>query len=275
MAEPTRRTLLASAAALLAGAPAPLEIAYGRARLQRLDVYPDLALAGAPMLLFVHGGAWGTGDKRDVHALPLYARRHGFLLASTGYRLGAGAAAAAEDTAAAAAWLLAHGDRFGGDTRRLCLAGHSAGGHLAALIAIDPRFLARHGRAGDDLAGVIGLDGAGYDAARELAGMAAVMPAQELALWTRAFGDRAAALSPTRLVRPGGRYPPLLLFYTDHPGARRSCLSLAAALRGAGGRAAVVEAPGETHAEIDARFGLPGDAVGELAARFVAVGALP
>jgi acetyl esterase/lipase len=277
LAEPTRRAVLAAAAPwlLAAAAPGPAEVAYGPAPRQRLDVYPQAGLAAAPMLLFVHGGAWGTGDKRDVYALPDYARRHGVLLASAGYRLGIGAEGAAQDVAAAAAWLLAGGARWGGDPARLFVAGHSAGGHLAALAAIDPRYLSAHGRTGADLAGVIGLDGAGYDAARELPGMARVMPASELALWRRAFGDRAAALSPTRLVRPERAYPPFLLVYTDHPGGRLGCVGLAGALRAAGGRAAVVEAPDRTHDGLLVRFGLAGDPYGELAARFIASGALP
>jgi acetyl esterase/lipase len=226
------------------------------------------------MLLFIHGGAWTTGDKRDVGALPAYARRHGFLLASAGYRLGAGADKAAEDVAAATAWLLDNGARFGGDQKRLFLMGHSAGGHLAALVAIDPQYLAAHGHAPADLAGVIGLDGAGYDAAADVAAMSRLMHPSDIAAWTQAFGGRAAALSPTRLVRPDGRYPPFLLFYTDHPGARRFCLDLAARLRATGDRAAVVDAPGKSHDAINTDMGLPGDPAGERAAQFITAGRL-
>jgi acetyl esterase/lipase len=254
--------------------PAAIAIPYGPAPLQRLDLYAQAGLAAAPTLLFVHGGAWGSGDKRDVYALPDYARRHGFLLASAGYRLAIGAGKAAEDVSAAIAWLLANAARYGGDPRRLFVAGHSAGGHLAALVAIDPHYLAAHDRAPADLAGVIGIDGAGYDAASELPHMEAIMRPSDVALWTRAFAGDAAALSPVRQVRLGQRYPPFLLFYTDHPGGRFYCEALGARLRAAGGVAAVVEAPGDTHVQINLRFGRVGDPVGERAARFVATGAL-
>jgi acetyl esterase/lipase len=251
-----------------------LEVAYGPGPLQRLDIYPRAGQAGAPILLFVHGGAWTTGDKRDVGALPEYARRHGFLLASAGYRLGAGADKAAEDVAAATARLLDNAARWGGDPNRLFLMGHSAGGHLAALIAIDPQYLAAQGHAPADLAGVIGVDGAGYDAASDLAAMSRLMRPADIAGWTRAFGDRASALSPTRLVRPDGHYPPFLLFYTGHPSARRFCLDLAVRLRAAGDRVVVVDAPGKSHEEINTDIGLPGDPAGERAANFLSTGQL-
>jgi arylformamidase len=273
---PSRRnvlTLIAATPWLAAAAPAPLEVAYGADLAQRLDIYPRPGLAAAPMLLFVHGGAWTVGDKRDVYALPEFAGRHGLLLASANHRPGVGAAKAAEDVAAAAAWMLSEAPRYGGDARRLFLMGHSSGGHLAALVGVDPQYLAARGRSPADLAGVIGVDGAGYDAASQLPAMRRRLPPSEIAMWTRAFGDAAAALSPVRLVRPGRRYPPFLLFYTDHPGARRYCQELAAALAAAGDAVAVVEAPGKTHDEINIDLGRPGDDAGERAARFIVTGA--
>jgi len=124
----------------------------------------------------------------------------------------------------------------------------------------------------EDLAGVIGVDGAGYDAVTELAGMARRLRPSEFAQWTTAFGDHGAALSPIRLVRPDGRYPPFLLLYTDHPGGRRFSQQLAAALAAAGDRAAVVEAPGKSHDAINIDLGQRGDPAGERVALFIATG---
>jgi len=271
---PRRRVLAGIAAAPLVATAAtgPVEFAYGPDPAQRLDVYPQAGLARAPMLLFAHGGAWTVGDKRDVHALPAFAQRRGFLLASTNHRPGVGAEMAAQDAAAATAWMFREGPRYGGDARRAFLMGHSSGGHLAALVGVDPRFLAPYGRSPTDLAGVIGVDGAGYDAVIELSGMARRLPPSEFAQWTTAFGERAAALSPIRLVRPDRRYPPFLLLYTDHPGGRRFSQELAAALAAAGDAVAVVEAPGKSHDAINVDLGRPGDPAGERAARFIATG---
>jgi acetyl esterase/lipase len=273
---PTRRAaLLALAAAPLAAAapPAPVEVAYGAHPRHRLDLYPRPGLARAPMLLFVHGGGWRFGDKRGVGALPAFAERHGLLLASANYRLApeVNARGCAEDVAAAAAWLLAHGAEHGGDPGRLFLMGHSAGAHLVALVGIDPAYLAARGRKPSDLAGVIPVDGAGYDAPRQMAdegGGPLLGP-----MYQGAFGTEAAALSPTLLVRPGRAYPPYLIFHVARRRtSREQSEVLAAALRAAGGRAEVVAGPGETHMTINRSMGEPGDPEGERAARFILQG---
>ncbi len=63
------------------------EIAYGpKGHEQKLDVYSQSGLANAPVFVFIHGGAWERGDKRNVNDLPAYAERNGFLLISAGYR---------------------------------------------------------------------------------------------------------------------------------------------------------------------------------------------
>lgn len=278
-----RRTLLGLAAALalpaaLAAGPALAadEIAYGPDPLQRLDVYPAAGLKQAPVLIFVHGGGWRRGDKKMVGTLVDYAVRHGLLLVSVNYRLSPAvdAGGGAQDVAAAVAWVKANAARYGADPSRVFLSGHSAGAHLAALIAIDTSYLGKHGLKPSDLAGVIPIDGAGYDVAAQMQtlggrrGMLADM-------YRQAFGDRAAELSPTLLIRPGVAYPPFLIFHVaSRPDARTQSNGLAAALRRAGGKAEVVAAPDETHMTIKRDFGDAGDPEGERAARFIATGRL-
>jgi acetyl esterase/lipase len=275
MTATTRRRalcLMSAPFAAAAAAPGPAEIAFGADPRQKLDLYARPGLTGAPMLLFVHGGGWTFGDKRAVNALPDFARRHGLLFASTNYRMSpqVRAGGSAEDVAAAAAWLVENGPRSGGDQKRLFLMGHSAGAHLVALVGVDPRYLQGRRRSPSDLAGVIAVDGAGYDAraqeeewaSRPLLGR----------MYRDAFGPEAAALSPTLLVREGQAYPPFLLFYTDRPAAQKRAEELAGRLRGAGGVAAVVEAPGKSHLSINRDMGRSGDPEGERAARFIETG---
>lgn len=239
-------------------------ISFGSHPLQALDLYPGPD-EGA-VLLFVHGGGWSRGERGMVHDLPAYAARHGLTLASTSYRLvpEVSAREAAADVAAAVARLKQ--DLPG---RPLFLMGHSAGAHLAALVGVDPDYLGAHGLAPAAIAGVILLDGAGYDATGDRGGG---MVGRALGrMYERAFGAAAAALSPTLRVGPGRVYPPYLIF---HIASRRDSAAqsrgLAEALVRAGGRAEVVVAPDDSHREINVGFGAPGDPEGERAARFIA-----
>ena len=278
-----RRVLLGLAAALAlpavahaAAPPAFEEIAYGDDPLQRLNLYPQDGLRGAPVLVFAHGGGWTNGDKKGVNALPAYARRHGVLLVSVNYRLTpqVDAGGCAEDVAAAVAWVRANAARHGGDPDRIFLAGHSAGAHLVALITVEPSYLAKHRMKPSDIAGVIPIDGAGYDAVRQME-IARERPGLIAAWYVAAFGDRAEALSPTRRVRPGLSYPPFLIFHiAARNDARIQSNALAQALIAAGGQAVVVVAPTDQHGTINRDFGLEGDPEGERAATFVKTGRL-
>ena len=183
----------------------------------------------------------------------------------------------AEDVAAAASWMLAHGAEHGGDPRRLFIVGHSAGAHLVALVGVDPAYLGAHGRRPDELAGVIPVDGAGYDALKQMAAppLPGRLGARLSDMYRQAFSAEPAALSPTRLVKPGRAYPPYLIFYVERrQDAREQSEALGSALAAAGGRATVVAAPGETHMSINRDFGLAGDREGERAAAFIRTGAL-
>jgi acetyl esterase/lipase len=68
----------------------------------------------------------------------------------------------ASEVAAAIAWTLENVDRYGGDPGRVTVAGHSAGGHLVALAAMDARFLSAYGHTSSEICGIIGLSGV-YD----------------------------------------------------------------------------------------------------------------
>lgn len=240
-------------------------LSFGPDPLQALDVYgPDRP--DAPILLFVHGGGWSRGDRGMVNALPDYAERHGLTLASTDYRLvpAVSAREAAEDVAAGVARL--HTEFSG---RPIFLIGHSAGAHLAALVGVDPVYLGAHDLAPADLAGVILLDGAGYDATGPR-GPGLVGRTLDR-MYAQAFGDAAAALSPTRRIRSGSAFPPFLIFHvTSREDSTAQSRRLAETLIEAGGRAEAIAAPGESHRTINTGFGLADDPEGRRAAQFIA-----
>lgn len=105
-----------------------------------LDVYAPREMHGpAPVILFVHGGAWDHGDKQSCAPYAVHFAARGYLCASIEYRLAPGAPfpAAVDDVRAAMVWVRDHADKFGGDAGRIALVGQSAGAHLGMLAAYD------------------------------------------------------------------------------------------------------------------------------------------
>jgi len=252
--------------------PHAVEKAFGSHNYQRLDIYPQPGLHNAPMLLYVHGGVWTLFDKSDINELPDFSKQHGFLLASTNYRLGAGAGKAAEDVADAVDWMLKNGPSYGGDPKKLYLMGWSSGGNTVSLVTVDPQYLKPYGKSSADIAGVIGLDGAGYNAASQIHNFYVVLRAPVFAMWLVAFGTHAAALSPTLLVHKDDHYPPFLLIYTFHPGGRYFTEEFAKKLKETGDAVAVIPAQGRTHEGVISYLDRKGDVSGQRIANFIATG---
>jgi len=126
-----------------------LDLAYvsGGGSRQRLDVFsPKADGKRFPVVIFVHGGTWVSGDK-DFGGLYRNAgknlARNGVVAVLINYRLSplVRHPEHARDVARAYAWVVKNVDRYGGDPDRIVLVGHSAGGHLATLIAADESYL--------------------------------------------------------------------------------------------------------------------------------------
>ena len=139
----------AAYAPLLAAAPKDAvtvsrNCAYGAHPRQVLDVFRPDGATSAPVVVFVHGGAYVRGDKcasAEIHDNVLYwFARQGCVGINVEYRLAPEASypAGAVDVALALAWLRENAARFGGDPSRLLLMGHSAGGTHVASYAYDP-----------------------------------------------------------------------------------------------------------------------------------------
>ena len=138
------------------------DIHYGPGVQQTLDVYvPEKPASGRPLVVFWHGGRWSFGDKGDYRFVGAALAELGFVAVVANYRHYPEVKMPGfmDDAARAAQWAAAHGIKFGADPNRLFLMGHSAGAHLAALLALDPRYFASIGPAAPHIAGVIGLSG--------------------------------------------------------------------------------------------------------------------
>ena len=129
---------------------------YARERC-KLDVYHPLGGPSVATVVWFHGGGL-TGGNRSI---PSALKGQGIAVVAVDYRLSPKAKAPAyiEDAAAAVAWTFKNIARYGGDTNRIFLSGHSAGGYLASLITLDRRWLAVHGVDPDRLAGLVPFSG--------------------------------------------------------------------------------------------------------------------
>ncbi|MES2753308.1 MAG: alpha/beta hydrolase [Pseudomonadota bacterium] len=260
---------IAVALALAAPTVAPRTISYGNDPLQAIDVTP--AGVKAPLVIFVHGGGWRRGDKAMVGAKPAFFGAHGYAFASAGYRFVPAVSVAdqASDLAAAIGAVRRQAATLGIDPDRIALVGHSAGAHLAALVATDPAYLAKAGVPMRAVRAVVLLDGAGYDVPRQLADAGPLLRRTYL----NAFGDdRAAQWRVSPLAHAAAPNAAAFDFRTDanRRASGEQSDALAAALVKAGAVATVTRVPDTDHMRLNRGFGTPGDPVGPAVAAFLA-----
>jgi len=119
---------------------ARLDLRYGDGPRHRLDVFP-CARAGAPTLLYIHGGYWQMNDKEPYAFLGEGLLSAGFNLALVEYTLAPAARLdqIVSEVRRSVAWVIDHAKEIGGDPARVYVSGHSAGGHLTAMAMTEPR----------------------------------------------------------------------------------------------------------------------------------------
>ena len=221
---------------------------------QLLDVYQP-AVGGEttqsrPVVIFFYGGAWQEGSRDDYLFVADALTQRGYVVVIPDYRvfpevmypdfLG--------DGAAAVAWTAANIDRFGGDRSRLFLMGHSAGAHMAAMLALDRSYLVNRNVPATSIRGLIGLAGP-YD----------FLPLTEpnvIALFSTE--KNLAMTQPISYVKPAeaASIPPVLLLHGDadtrvYP---KNSINLTRELRAAGAKVEFELLPGIDHTSIIAKF---------------------
>ncbi|MEL6545005.1 MAG: alpha/beta fold hydrolase, partial [Myxococcota bacterium] len=229
-------------------------LAFGPHSKQRIDLYtPEDADAPLPVVLFVHGGGWTMGENTYVQEKPRHFVGSKYVFASTGYRLvpEVSVKEQAKDIGEAVRALVANADALSIDASRIVLMGHSAGAHLAALVATDPVYA---GKAFAAIKGVILLDGPGYDLAVNIESASTASRERYLSV----FGDNPSnhrALSPLTYV--GGRDVPnwLALYVADRDDKKQQALSLVNALSRSGAKARALPIEGTDHSRMSTDLG--------------------
>lgn len=239
-------------------------IDYGNDPLQKLDVWRARNIfTAAPLVIFVHGGGWSRGSKDNATGRwkAVHYPEQGYAFASINYRLVPSVTVEqeAQDVANALKALFDRAQALGIDKRRVVLMGHSAGAHLVALVGTDERYLRAAGLSFADLAGVIPIDGAGYDVPAQMADAGGFLkPMYQQAFSTNLHTQQM--LSPT-LHAEAPNAPRFLLLHVERPDAVRQSEGLAAALRAADTKVEVRQFSGYGlmgHMEINRRLGDPG-----------------
>jgi acetyl esterase/lipase len=174
----------------------------------RLDIYLPKGKKGFPVLFFIHGGAWMHGNKNHFGIYAALGRclaRHGIALVSPNYRLSPGVKHPEhiKDVARAFAWTHKNIAKYGGRPDEVFVGGHSAGGHLAALLGTDERYLKAHGLTLAAIRGVIPISG--------------VYTVPDTPILRPVFGkDRAVFRDASPINHCSAASPPFLILYSDH-----------------------------------------------------------
>ncbi|KQM66291.1 MULTISPECIES: alpha/beta hydrolase [unclassified Sphingomonas] len=200
-------------------------LAYGSDPRQQLDVYVPRGGCGQPrpVVVFFYGGGWNSGTRAGYAFVGRALAAQGFLTIIPDYRLVPEVhyPAFVEDGAAAVRWAAMNAGKYCGDGRSVVVMGHSAGAYIAAMLAVDPRWL-RGTRAA--VRGFVGLAGPydfapfDVDASRAAFGQASDPAETQPVTWASA-----------------GDPPALLLYGTDDTVVLpRNSIALAARLRAGG-----------------------------------------
>jgi acetyl esterase/lipase len=123
----------------------------------RLDIYYPKNVKNFATIVWFHGGGITGGAKEIPKAL----LDQGVAIIGVGYRLSPKAKAPAyiEDAAAAIAWAFKHVAEYGGNKKLIFVSGHSAGGYLGTMVALDKHYLAKYNIDANDIAGMISFSG--------------------------------------------------------------------------------------------------------------------
>jgi len=245
-----------------------------------LDIYTPVNAKNLPVVFWIHGGGWQTGDKANVQEKPAWFTKKGFVFVSINHRLlpEVEMDVLVRDVAKAFGWMHKHIAEHGGDPNRVLVGGHSSGAQLATLICTDNRYLKAEGVSFDSLIGCVPVDGDTYD-------IPAIIETAETRLRVHGmpmpkyghrlkFGNDPAKhldFSAVTHIAKGKDIPPFLVIHVaDHPDNSIQAKRLEVALKSAEIPVTVFGGKETNHTKINALIGTEGDATTKALEEFVA-----
>lgn len=256
-------------------------------RLLSLDIYVPKTLSlvkynesvsgkGLPVMIWVHGGAWVTGDKsnRLHYKIPLFINS-GWIFVSVNYRLSPRDIPSdpkdlnpnrikypvhCQDVAAAIAWVHRHIGEYGGDPDQTSLMGHSAGAYIVSAIATNESFLAEHGLNLSIIKHVVSLDTEAYDVEYVIENA----PPSFAMIYMNAFGTDPNVwydASPINHIESGKPIPPFFVVTRGNLTRINISERFVNKLKEVGVRVKIIYAMNYTHSEVNDAIGNPNDKI--------------
>jgi acetyl esterase/lipase len=247
---------------------------------QVLDVYAPPGAKNLPVVFWIHGGGWQSGDKTMVALKPKAFTEAGFIFVSINHRLlpTAEMGAITKDVGNALGWVHKNIAEYGGDPARLLVMGHSSGGQLAALMCTDDRYAKAEGFPLTIIRGCVPVDADTFDIPAIIEVAETRARAHQLPLPTyghrQKFGNdpvKHRDFSAVTHVAPNKGIPRFLILHiAGHPDTGAQARRMANVLEAAGIPVKVVAGRETTHASINDNIGAPNDPVTKELFAFVA-----
>mgnify|MGYP005855024943 FL=1 len=236
---------------------------------QVLDIYSPPGAKNLPVVFWIHGGGWVTGDKSSVQLKPQWFNGLGFVFVSTNYRLlpQVDMETIVRDIAKSIHWVHDHIAEHGGDPKRIFVMGHSAGAQLAALICTDDRYLKDEGLSLAIVKGCVPVDGDTFDIpaiieTAETRRRAHGFPQAKFGHREK-FGndpEKHRNFSAVTHVAKGKGIPPFFILHVaEHPDNTAQAQRLGNVLKEAEVPVIVFAGRETNHGKINADLGQPGD----------------
>jgi len=247
-----------------------------------LDIYRNAdpgRLDKLPVVFWIHGGGWQTGDKSDVALKPKYFTDRGYVFVACNYRLlpDVSMEVLTQDVANALGWVHQNIAKHGGNPESIIVGGHSAGAQLAALLCIDDRYVKAAGTPMSSLKGCIPVDGDTYDIPK------IIMTAEHRqAIYggkMPTFGHRQKFgndpqkhiefSAVTHIAKNKGIPPFLILYFSGNPDTTVQARRLETALKDAQIPATVLGKGDTNHSQLNDDLGSSGDPATESLTEFL------